>query len=608
MNFSGVVLNNASSYNYADMFIVKYNSAGNVVWAKRSESYDFAAEGQGIAVDNTGNIFVTGYFRGTPLKFGKFTLYNNSGGDAPNYFIAKYDPSGNVLWADADDEFTGRAWGNNVTTDRWGNVYAIGGFEFSSIKFGNSVLTNGGLEDIFITKYDASGNVEWAKELSSAGYDYSSAISTDNDGNVYIAGSFTNDKINIGGISYNNTSPGTSDIVVVKCDSAGNFLWAKTAAGNKYDNVSGVEIASNKNIYIAGSFYSSSVTFGCTTLVNSDSTGKSTDFYIASLGGPDANITPALSIALTSGIDSICQVESVTFTAAPTNAGTDPFYQWKVNGIDVGTNNPTYTTNTLTSGQVISCVMTSISTAACSDLVTVTSNPLTINCVAIPAVSIAITSGTNPTCAGTNVTFTATPTNGGTTPVYQWKLNGTNVGTNSNTYQNATLTSGAKVSCVMNSSLPGATPTTAESNEITMLRASFGSCLAIKYPNTKKTFVKTYHLGAANIDGNKVQKKPAGGVIQFTPKVASPAIPDLLIHPNPANQNAIITFYLEASAKISIDVFNIAGQQLGIIENKVLSSGNQTIPWNTEKFAAGVYFIRLRTNNYSTAKKVIVIH
>jgi hypothetical protein len=73
----------------------------------------------------------------------------------------------------------------------------------------------------------------------------------------------------------------------------------------------------------------------------------------------------------------------------------------------------------------------------------------------------------NTICTGTNVTFTATPTNGGT-PSYQWKLNGNNVGTNSNTYQNAGLLNGEVVTVVMTSSLACANPTTATSNAITM--------------------------------------------------------------------------------------------------------------------------------------------
>lgn len=87
---------------------------------------------------------------------------------------------------------------------------------------------------------------------------------------------------------------------------------------------------------------------------------------------------------------------------------------------------------------------------------------------AVASVSITETTGTNPTCAGSSVTFTATPTNGGTTPTYQWQVNGANVGTNSPTYTTTTLTSGQVVTCIMTSNLAGVTGSPATSNAITM--------------------------------------------------------------------------------------------------------------------------------------------
>src|SRR6185295_9471899 len=113
--------------------------------------------------------------------------------------------------------------------------------------------------------------------------------------------------------------------------------------------------------------------------------------------------------AQTVGSNPQCAGLTATFTATPFNGGTTPAYQWKVNGSNVGTNSPTYTTTTLTNGQIVTCVMT-------SNLVGVTGNPatsnsitMTVNPVVSPSVSIALTTGTNPTCSGSQVVFTATP-------------------------------------------------------------------------------------------------------------------------------------------------------------------------------------------------------
>ena len=179
-----------------------------------------------------------------------------------------------------------------------------------------------------------------------------------------------------------------------------------------------------------------------------------------------AAVAPSVSIAANPG-NTICTGTSVTFTATPTNGGATPTYQWKLNGANVGTNSNTYQNAALVNNAKITCVMTS--SLACANPTTATSNDITMTVTAAvaPTVSIAANPG-NTICSGTSVTFTATPTNGGATPSYQWKLNGTNVGTNSNTYQNAALVNGAKITCVMTSSLACANPTAATSNEITM--------------------------------------------------------------------------------------------------------------------------------------------
>jgi hypothetical protein len=88
-------------------------------------------------------------------------------------------------------------------------------------------------------------------------------------------------------------------------------------------------------------------------------------------------------------------------------------------------------------------------------------------CTSSP-VSVSITSSANPVCTGTSVTFTATPVNGGTSPSYQWKVNGTNAGTNSPVYSYVPLNNDI-VTCVLTSNAPCVTGNPATSNTVTMV-------------------------------------------------------------------------------------------------------------------------------------------
>lgn len=173
-------------------------------------------------------------------------------------------------------------------------------------------------------------------------------------------------------------------------------------------------------------------------------------------------------ISQTAGTNPTCPGNSVTFTAVPTNGGTTPVYQWKINGANAGTNSPTFTTSSLTNGQIVTCVMTSNMVGVTGSPATSNSITMTVNPVVTPSITIAQTSGSNPSCAGSSVQFTATPTNGGTTPSYQWKVNGANAGTNSSTFITSSLTNGQIVSCVLTSNATCTTTTTATSNTITM--------------------------------------------------------------------------------------------------------------------------------------------
>ena len=155
-----------------------------------------------------------------------------------------------------------------------------------------------------------------------------------------------------------------------------------------------------------------------------------------------------VSVAITVSQNPVCAGTCVTFTAIPVNGGTSPVYQWKVNGLNVGTNNPVYS-HTPVNNDVITCVLTSNVTCPTSN--PAISNPVTMTVNPILPVSVYVAASQNPVCAGTSVTFTAIPVNGGTSPVYQWKVNGVNVGTNNPVYSYIPV-NGDLVWCILTSS------------------------------------------------------------------------------------------------------------------------------------------------------------
>jgi len=159
------------------------------------------------------------------------------------------------------------------------------------------------------------------------------------------------------------------------------------------------------------------------------------------------NLSPAVSIV--SSADTICEGSEITFTATAQNAGTNPLYQWKLNGINVGTNSNTYLNSQWTEGDMISCVITANPALSCSMSTTAVSNPIKITVKSKQPPSVNITTPSQIICTGSAVTFTATTINAGNFPSYQWQLNGNNTGSNSNTYSNSFLADGDVVSCLI---------------------------------------------------------------------------------------------------------------------------------------------------------------
>jgi hypothetical protein len=242
------------TFGVADIFIAKYTPNGNLIWVRQAGG---AGEdvGWAIAVDSNSNIYIAGNYGGPTCSFGSITLTNSTGG----WYIAKYDSSGNPLWA-RQNTGSSLVQAVGISNDVFGNIYATGYFQSTSLIFGTDTLINPSGDAGFIVKYDAAGNLKWAKGVGEAGYNDMEGISTDINGNVIVTGSFA-DSIAFGTDTLK--FPYFENLFLVKYDSSGNVVWLWGAPEAWGENVS---IDRTGNIYLSANFDGGPIIIGTDTV------------------------------------------------------------------------------------------------------------------------------------------------------------------------------------------------------------------------------------------------------------------------------------------------------------------------------------------------------
>jgi hypothetical protein len=159
-------------------------------------------------------------------------------------------------------------------------------------------------------------------------------------------------------------------------------------------------------------------------------------------------LTPSISISTNQS--SACQGTTMYFNSNIINGGTNPAYQWFVNGVATGTNNPNFNDFLLNDGDIITCELTS--SEVCVVQPSANSNPINLTIFPIANTGVTISASQTSFCAGTAVYFIANDLNGGSSPVFQWYVNGnpTAIGSFFNT---SSLSNGDTVNCLLSSSL-----------------------------------------------------------------------------------------------------------------------------------------------------------
>lgn len=182
-------------------------------------------------------------------------------------FLLRYDVSGNLIWA---KRFGGSGYDypGALATDIYGNVYMTGYFGSDTIDFDNYMLVSEGYDDLFIVKILPDGMVSWAKSYGGDDFEWGMGIACDNNGNLYITGLFDSDTLIFGGYTFYNK--GSDDILLAKFDNSGNLQWAMASGNAQADAGTAVSTTSDGSVFLTGNYFGGNyLIFGSDTLFGS---------------------------------------------------------------------------------------------------------------------------------------------------------------------------------------------------------------------------------------------------------------------------------------------------------------------------------------------------
>jgi hypothetical protein len=260
----------------SDVFLAKYDTTGNLVWVTLGGG-DLLDQANDVVTDASGVSYVAGAIQTNSLHpTAQFGNVILTGKGDYDWLLVKYDAVGNVVWA----KNGGSAAGDTayaVGLDATGNVYVTGHFSGTMTVDGLTV-TSSGLFDIFLAKYTPDGTLLWLKRAGGTGSDIPHGLVVDHSGNVAIAGEFQN-------TAFFDTrsvrASGLGDAFIAKYDSSGNNLWVHSGGSTTSfagDPAKAIAADASNNFYVTGD-YTGTVTFDGLTVTNTGTSG--TDIFIA---------------------------------------------------------------------------------------------------------------------------------------------------------------------------------------------------------------------------------------------------------------------------------------------------------------------------------------
>ncbi len=242
-----------------DIFLSKFDSTGLLVWAHTWGGMGIWDEGHGLGTDSFDNILVTGCFEETvDFDPGQGEDWHTSNG-VDDIFLSGFNPDGSFAWT--------RTWGGigiwdngfDLITDSLDNVIVTGRFT-DTVDFDPSAAeewrTSNGAADMFLSKFDSSGNLSWIQTCGGTGiWDEGHGLAVDGNDNVYLTGRFSNT------VNFNpdnefslHTAIGGSDIFLSKYNKVGIPLWTYCWGSALWDEGNGIVVGNSEDLFVIGHF------------------------------------------------------------------------------------------------------------------------------------------------------------------------------------------------------------------------------------------------------------------------------------------------------------------------------------------------------------------
>ena len=233
---------------YYDSFITKFSKEGELLWSTYLGGND-SDSGNAIAVDNAGNVYVTGttWSSDFPTK----NAFDNTFNGVEDVFISKFSNKGKLLWS----TYLGgnrNDVGNSIISDKNGNIY-ITGYTYSNdfpVKNGFDD-TIGNRSDIFISKLSNKGELLWSTYLGGNGYESGNGLALDYKNNIYVTGFTGSEDFPTNG-GFDDTLNGNDDAFISKFSNKGKLLWSTFFGGSGVDQGVSLSTDSRDNLYIVG--------------------------------------------------------------------------------------------------------------------------------------------------------------------------------------------------------------------------------------------------------------------------------------------------------------------------------------------------------------------